>query len=245
MPGRVPPALHVRGLAAGYGGAAVVSDIDLQVQLGDWLGLLGANGSGKSTLLRAITGQIPMLEGEISISGINLNAAPERAKSLLGYAVDGPDLPGTLTPRQYLELVASIRRCTANAWPVEGLPNHFGFAPWLDEPIAACSLGTRAKVSIAAALLGAPPLLILDESLNGLDPVSSWRIKQILRSMVAGGGHAVILSTHMLETVSTVCNCAVFLHNGRIARRWDAAALEAARAAPGGVETSIMQALSD
>jgi ABC-2 type transport system ATP-binding protein len=243
VPNSAAPALRVCGLTAGYGGTAIVSNIDLAVLPGDWLGLLGANGSGKSTLLRAVTGQIPVLQGEISIGGIDLHETPERSKSLFGYAVDGADLPGALTMLQYLEMVASIRRCAANAWPIENLPRHFGFEPWLNEPIAACSFGTRAKLSIAAALLGTPPLLILDESLNGLDPVSSWRIKQVLRSMIATGGHAVMLSTHMLETVSAACTSAIFLHGGKIAQQWNTAALQAACAAPGGFEAAIMRVM--
>jgi ABC-2 type transport system ATP-binding protein len=235
--------LHAQDLTAGYGGEAVISAVGLDIRAGDWLGLLGANGSGKSTLLRAVTGQIPLQSGEVAIGGIALTASPERAKAQFGYAVDAAELPHALTAAQYFAMVASIRRCAPIDWPVVDLPGQLGFAKWLHTPIAACSLGTRAKISIAAALLGTPPLVILDESLNGLDPVSSWRIKQILRSMVARGDHAVILSTHMLEAVASSCNRAILLADGRIARSWDARELEAARAAPDGFEAAVMAAL--
>ncbi len=238
-----PPLLLARGLTAGYGGAAVISDVDIVVRAGDWLGLLGANGSGKSTLLRACTGQIPLQQGSVGICGISLGASAERAKAQFGYAVDAAELPGSLTAAQYFAMVASIRRCAYSDWPVADLPEQLGFAKWLHTPIAACSLGTRAKISIAAALLGMPPLIILDESLNGLDPVSSWRTKQILRAVVARGSHAVILSTHMLEAVAASCTCAVLMADGRIAHRWDASQLDTARTVSGGFESAVMAAL--
>ncbi|MBZ9956464.1 MULTISPECIES: ATP-binding cassette domain-containing protein [unclassified Mesorhizobium] len=150
--------LAVRGLSAGYGGRAVVSDIDLSIDRGDILGLLGANGSGKSTLLRAITGQIPPLGGTVAIDGIDLAGAPERAKFGFGLAMDPSDLPVALTGRQYLELVASIRGCAEDDWPGVNVADRLGLNRWLDRPIAEYSLGTRAKIAIAAALLGAPPL---------------------------------------------------------------------------------------
>jgi ABC-2 type transport system ATP-binding protein len=237
------PLLEVTGLAAGYGRTRIVDGVDLCVQPGTWLGLLGANGSGKSTLLRAITGQIRLQAGRVLIGGIDLAEAPERAKQQFGYAVDGADLPEALTALQYLELVASIRGCAADAWPCGDLIGPLALQRWMHMRIGDCSLGTRMKISLAGALLDGPPLLILDESLNGLDPVASWRIRGILRELVEGGHHAVVLSTHMLETVATNCSDVVFLDGGAINHRWHATQLEAARNTAGGFEALVMQAL--
>ncbi|RWD97681.1 MAG: ATP-binding cassette domain-containing protein, partial [Mesorhizobium sp.] len=99
----------VSGLSAGYRGRAVVRGIDLSLRRGDIVGLLGANGSGKSTLIRAITGQIPLLGGSVTIDGIALATAPERAKAGFGLAIEPHELPAPLSGRQYIELVASIR----------------------------------------------------------------------------------------------------------------------------------------
>lgn len=111
----------------------------------------------------------------------------------------------------------------------------------MDRPIAEFSLGTRAKIAIAAALLGAPPLLVFDESLNGLDPLAGWEIKRIIRAVVASGRHAVIISTHVVDAVPGLCNRAVLLAEGRIARHWDARQL--AEADSDAFEAEVMVAL--
>lgn len=235
--------LAVRGLAAGYGGRAIVGGIDLTLHRGEVLGLLGANGSGKSTLIRAVTGQLPAMAGSVTVGGVAMAADPVAAKAKLGLAVDAPDVPAALTGRQYLELVASIRGCAPDAWPAGDMVALLQFRPWLDRPVASYSLGTRMKVSIAAALLGAPPLLIFDEALNGLDPVVAFAMKQRLGTLAAAG-HAIILSTHVVETVPVVCTRALFLADGRIAGTWDSAELAAASRAPGDFERAVMAALS-
>jgi ABC-2 type transport system ATP-binding protein len=208
--------LSAEGVAAGYGRTVVVQDIDLRVMPGSWLGLLGANGSGKSTLLRAVTGQIALQAGRVLIGGVEMAVAPEIAKRGFGFAVDGAELPGSLTARQYLELVGSIRGCEADDFPCRDLIGALSLQAWMQIRIGDCSLGTRMKISIAGALLGGPALLILDESLNGLDPVASWRIRGILAELVQNGAHAVILSTHMVETIAVNCSEAVYLEDGRI-----------------------------
>lgn len=237
------PLLQARGLAAGYGNTTILQNVDLTVRPGDWLGLLGANGSGKSTLLRALTGQIPLSAGEVTIAGTSLRRHPERAKMAVGYAVDPAELPAGLTGRQYLAMVASIRGCAPTAWPHPDLPALLALGAWLDHPIAACSLGTRGKLSIAAALLDAPPLLILDEALNGLDPLVSIRLRRFLTALTASGRHALILSTHMLEQVATAATDVLLLQDGKIAHAWDRTTLATARAAPGGLEAAFMAAL--
>ncbi|RUX70709.1 ABC transporter ATP-binding protein, partial [Mesorhizobium sp. M7A.F.Ca.US.006.04.2.1] len=235
--------LAVRGLSAGYGGHAVVSGIDLSLARGDILGLLGANGSGKSTLLRAITGQIRPLGGTVAIGGADLAGAPERAKSGFGLAMDPSDLPAALTGRQYLQLVASIRGCAEDGWPGVNVAERLGLKRWIDRLIAEYSLGTRAKIAIAAALLGAPPLLILDESLNGLDPLAAFEVKRVILALAAS--QAVIISTHVVEAVPGLCNRAVLLAGGSIALEWNARQLAEASHAPGAFELHVMQALSE
>jgi ABC-2 type transport system ATP-binding protein len=240
---RAPELLALRGISAGYGDRRIITDIDLTLRRGDILGLLGANGAGKSTLLKAVTGQIRLWTGTVTIDGTDLVRTPERAKAAFGLAVDAPDLPAALSGRQYLELVASIRSCAADSWPCADVVQHLGLARWLDRPIADYSAGTRAKVSIAAALLGAPPLLIFDESLNGLDPVAVWEVKRIMADLAVTGHHAFVLSTHVVETVPGLCNRAVLLADGRIVQTWDVLQLAAASPAPGAFEACVMQAL--
>jgi ABC-2 type transport system ATP-binding protein len=238
-----PDVLCVQNVSAGYGGHRVIAGIDVTMRHGDILGLLGANGAGKSTLLKAITGQIRLQRGSVAIDGIDLAIAPEAAKAVLGLAIDVSELPTALAGQQYLELVASIRSCAANAWPCGDVIDRLGLATWLHRPIAEYSLGTRAKISIAAALLGGPPLLIFDESLNGLDPVAAWEVKRIILDLAATGRHGVIISTHVVETVPSLCNRAIFLAEGEVVESWDAQSLADASRSPGAFETTVMQAL--
>jgi len=240
-----PEALAVRDLSADYGGHPVVGGIELTLNRGDVLGLLGANGSGKSTLLKAITGQIRLFGGSVAVNGVDLAGAPERAKGGFGLAIDVPDLPAALSGRQYLQLVASIRGCAEDDWPGVDVAERLSLKRWIDRPIAEYSLGTRAKVAIAAALLGAPPLLIFDESLNGLDPLAAWEVKRVILALAASGRHAVIISTHVVEAVPGLCNRAVLLAEGSIAREWDARQLAEASHTPGAFEFHVMQALSE
>jgi ABC-2 type transport system ATP-binding protein len=172
-------------------------------------------------------------------------SAPERAKAQLGLAVDIGDLPRALTGNQYLELVASIRGCAADAWPAEDPVAALGLTRWMAQPIATYSLGTRMKLSIAGARLGAPPLLIFDEALNGLDPVAAFTAKRMIAGLARSGRHGVILATHVVETVPTVCTRAVLLSDGRIVRQWDGAELAAGAASPGGFEAVVMAALGE
>ena len=239
------PLLAVSGLGAGYGSRRIVTDIDFIVAPGTWFGLLGANGSGKSTLLRAITGQIRLQEGQVLVGGIDIEKAPEQAKRHFGYAVDGADLPEGLTGRQYLELVASIRGCRADDWPCGDLIEPLALGSWMGARIGDCSLGTRMKISLAGALLSGPKLLILDESLNGLDPVANWRVRQILAKLVRSGRHAVILSTHMVETVAASCTDVIFLEEGRITHRWTTEELRAAQGEAGGFDGLVVRILED
>lgn len=236
--------LAVLGLSAGYGGRSVISGIGVALNRCDILGLLGANGSGKSTLLKAITGQIRLDAGSVAIDGVDLASAPKRAKAGFGLAIDPPELPTALTGRQYLQLVASIRGCAEDDWPCVDVAERLGLRRWIERPIAEYSLGTRAKIAIAAALLGAPPLLIFDESLNGLDPLAAWEVKRIIRAVAASGRHAVIISTHVVEAVPGLCNRAVLLAEGRIAREWDKRQLVEANHAPGAFEAEVMLALT-
>lgn len=233
--------LAVHGLSAGYRGRAVVRGIDLTLILGDILGLLGANGSGKSTLIRAVTGQIPPIAGGVAIDGVDMASAPERAKAGFGLAIEPHELPASLSGRQYVELVASIRACAADDLPQRDLLERLDLGRWIDRPIAEYSLGTRAKIAIVAALLGAPPLLVFDETLNGLDPVAAWEVKRLIAALAASGRHAVIVSTHVVEAVPTLCSRAVLLAEGRIARAWDGRQLAATNS--GAFEAEVMQTL--
>lgn len=237
------PILEVHNASVGYGGHPYVKDIELVVRLGDILGLLGANGSGKSTLLRGITGQSALLSGTITIGGADLCSEPVRAKSQFGLAVDAQDLPSALTGNQYLELVASIRACSVDDPFCLEVVRRLDLNPWLDRTIAQYSLGTRAKISIVAALLGLPPLLVFDETLNGLDPLAAFEAKGIFRQLAQTKSHAIILTTHVIDAVPNLCDWAIFMAGGRIIREWSHSQLKRLGETSGHFEIDVIETL--
>ncbi len=235
--------LSAKDISAGYGGNAVVRDVELMLRPGDYIAIVGANGSGKSTLLRALSGLLPLRTGSVHIGRHDLMRTPERAKAGLGYAVDAPDLPDDLTGSQYLELVASIKKCAARAWLGGDMIAPLQFEPWLPVMIRTYSLGTKMKLSIMAALLGAPPVVILDKSLNGLDPLALHRVRTRLTAMRVAG-HGVIASTHMINVIAPDCTQIMLIEQGTCVQRWADAELRAAQAQPGAVETMIVEKLT-
>jgi len=213
--------LSISGLQKRYRNQAVLRDISLELPAGTLLGLFGANGSGKSTLLRCIAGIDRPDAGRICIDGIDLGQDPVGARSRLGYAVDLARLPPELSCRQCIELVARVRKAAAMPWAlVEALE----FARWLDTAVAHCSLGTRQKLSVVLALIGEPPLILLDEALNGLDPVAAYTLKTLLRQLTQHQGCSVLLATHAMDTVD-LWDQAILLEGGTILRHWDTPAL--------------------
>ncbi|GAB2573232.1 ABC transporter ATP-binding protein [Dyella jejuensis] len=206
-------------ISVSYGEHEVLKNVSLCCGSGSWVGVLGANGCGKSTLLRAITGQVPFKEGDISINGVSLSLDPVRAKSQFGYALDSSELPKELTGLQFLELMASIRNALPNDLS-DRLIKAFHVEPWLNETIGRYSYGTRKKIGILGALIGNPSVLVLDESINGLDPMSAWHLKQVMDELVREGSKTVIMATHAIDVVYEFCSDALLLHGGAIVRSW-------------------------
>ena len=214
-------ALSVDKLCAGYGQDLVLNDVSLDLQRGEWLTLLGPNGVGKSTLLHCIVGQIAPRSGAIHVSGYALaNDRPE-AMRCFGYACPPESLPDLLTGRQCLEVYAAAKELDCIDSSVLELAAALKFTPYLNNFVDTYSLGTRQKLSILLALLGNPPLLVLDEAFNGLDPASSLVLKRYLRASVSANHCAVLLATHSLDIAEHFSDKIALLLNGRLACVWD------------------------
>lgn len=209
-------ALTVSGLRKGYGSREVLKALDLTLAAGSWMCLIGANGAGKSTFFRTITGMLKPGSGAIAYSGVSLLDNPVEAKRHFGYAVDAEDLPMMLTGRQYLELVASARGVPEWGSDGESLMTHFSLGPHVGKRLGDCSHGTRKKVGILGACIGLPPVLLLDEPFNGLDPTSGFALKRLLRNVASQPGRSVLMSTHSVEMVATWCDSAALLRDGQL-----------------------------
>jgi len=213
-------ALAVDGVHLSLGGNTVLRGVDLSLQTGQLMGLIGPNGSGKTSLIRAITGLAPISAGRILVGGVDMAKDSLAARRALGFAPDPTRLPGALTGFQVLSVAAAARGIAETPQRSLDLAERLGCARWIDRRIETYSLGTRQKFAILIGLLGDPPLLVLDEVMNGLDPISSHELKRELVDRCQRGESAVLLATHGLEIAATLLTHAALLVDGSIRHRW-------------------------
>jgi ABC-2 type transport system ATP-binding protein len=221
--------LSIERVKAGYGKRTILRDINLSIAQGEWCTLLGPNGVGKTTLLQAVVGRVACESGKISIAGHALAQNRVDALRALGFAAAPDRLPNLLTGRQCLETYAAAKECGEVDASVLELAQELRFARYLDQFVDTYSLGTRQKLCILLALVGAPKLLVLDEAFNGLDPASALTLKHYLRARVSAGEMSVLLATHALDIVEHFSDTAALLWNGHIVRAWDREALRELR----------------
>jgi len=215
-PGSSAVPLSLTGLSVAYGERPAVRELSLTVQPGEIYGLLGSNGAGKTSTIKAIVGLVRPAGGDIRVFGLDAVRDGLAVKARIGYVPETSMLYEALTPREFLEFVASIRQLDAGTATrrLESYAQAFRLEGEVEEPIATLSNGTRQKVLIIAALLHAPPLLVLDEPLNSLDPRSVRIMKDVLQRYVATGGRGVLFSTHTMEVAEQLCQRVGILDRG-------------------------------
>ena len=213
-----PPELTVsaRGLSRRYGAHTAVNGLDLEVRQGEVLGLLGPNGAGKTTTMQMITGNLAPSDGEIRICGIDLLEQPVLAKARIGYLPETPPLYRELNVEEYLRLAARLHRVPrARCAPaVDAAMQRCGISDVARKLIGSLSKGYQQRVGIAQAIVHEPDLVILDEPTVGLDPNQILDIRALIREL--GRAHSVILSTHILSEVESVCDRVQILHHGEV-----------------------------
>jgi ABC-2 type transport system ATP-binding protein len=189
-----------------------LEQVSLSVEPGEIVGLLGPNGSGKTTLIRLLCAYFPPTSGSVRVAGYDTRTASLEVRRRLGYALEGVVLYPDLTVRDFLRFVQVVKQ--ASAQEVEGTITRCGLADWLHRRIGTLSKGYRQRVVLAQALLGNPPLLILDEPTASMDPEMAVRIRALIKSFA--GTRTVVLSTHALAEASALCHRVLVLHQGRI-----------------------------
>ena len=234
--------LRAAGLRVAYGDDRVLDGVDLEIARGEFVVLIGPNGAGKTTLLYALAGMVPLRGGSVRIAGHDLEQASRKAKAALGLAVDPPSLPGLLTGRECLALFAGARGLPGIPSETFALGDTLSLSQVLDRRIASYSLGMRQKLGILLGLLGEPPLLLLDEPFNGLDPRSALAFKAHLVALVEKGDAGVLLATHSVDFAERHATKVVLLMDGRVRCVWGAVELTAMRENP---ERSLEQAMAD
>lgn len=199
--------LSIEGLSVQYGERRAVSALSISVRPGEIYGLLGSNGAGKSSTIKSVVGLVRPAAGRLRVFGRDVVEEPLRTKAEIGYVPETSMLYDALTPREFLEFVAGVRRldrATATA-RAQTYASVFRLEGEFEEPIVSLSNGTRQKVLLIAALLHSPRLLVLDEPLNGLDPRSVRIVKDLLRRYVTDGNRGVLFSTHTMEVAQELC----------------------------------------
>ena len=238
------PVLEIRALRAGYGPRTVLENISIALAAGEWFVLLGPNGCGKSTLLDCVVSRLVPSGGEILIAGHSLRQAPFEAKRHLGYGCAPDVLPALLTARQCLEVHAAAKGLSVIGDDLLMLADELRFTAYFDAFVDMLSLGTRQKLAVLLALVGDPPLIVLDEAFNGLDPASALILKRHLRVRFERRGGALLLATHSLDIVEHYADRAAVLIDGTLKHVWPKDELQRLRAAPGDFEAALAEAIS-
>jgi ABC-2 type transport system ATP-binding protein len=184
---------------------------------GEIYGLLGPNGAGKTTTIKTILGLIEPTSGSVKVAGFNPVENPVEVKSKIGYVAENPIVYDSLSPRDFLEFVASIRKTDKGSVNglVAQLASAFDMAQYFDSPLATLSLGMKQKVVLIASLIHQPSVLLLDEPLNGLDAKSSRIVKELV-SFHAQKAGAVLFSTHIMEVAEQICTRIGIIYQGKV-----------------------------
>jgi ABC-2 type transport system ATP-binding protein len=200
------------------GKVKAVDDISLTINDGEIVGFIGPNGAGKTTTLKMITGILQADSGSIVLNDFDIAQQPLDAKKQFGFVPDNPDIFLRLKGIEYLNLMADIYEVDTDTRRsrIENLANTFEMTSALDDKILSYSHGMRQKIVVMGVLIHDPSIWILDEPLTGLDPQSSFALKEMMRKQ-ANEGKSVFFSTHVLEVAEKLCDRVAIINRGRIA----------------------------
>lgn len=208
------PAVRARAVTKSFGPVIALDAVDVDVPPGQVHGLVGPNGAGKSTLLGLLLGLAVADSGRLEVLGCRIDRRLAVPDGVTGF-VDGPGLYASLTARQNLAAVMSLRGRGRRTSAVEDALEQVGLASVADDRVGGFSLGMRQRLGLAVALLARPQLLVLDEPANGLDAASRHHVHRLLGDLAAGGT-AVVLSSHRMDDLAALCDEVTILRTGRV-----------------------------
>jgi ABC-2 type transport system ATP-binding protein len=214
-------AIEARGLQKSYSGLLArrgqqaLAGVDLTVPAGAAFGLIGQNGAGKTTFIKILLGVVRPSEGTVRVLGAHPDDPRVRAR--MGYLPERLHLPDAWRPGAFLESVARLKGVRLSTSELEGLLERVGLAAEAHRRIGSFSKGMRQRLGLAAALLGQPELLVLDEPTDGIDPIGRVEIRRILQAEL-GRGATIFLNSHLLAETERVCQRIGILANGRLLR---------------------------
>lgn len=199
-----------------FGPLCAVNDVSLSLRRGEVLGFLGPNGAGKSTTMRMLTGFVQPTSGSATVMGHDVVADAIAARRAIGYLPEGAPLYGDMTVEAFLAFIAEMRGFGGSGKHarIAAAVARTQLQEVLPRPIETLSKGFKRRVGLAQAILHDPPVLVLDEPTDGLDPNQKHEVRRLIQTM--GEDKAIIISTHILEEVDAVCTRAVIIAQGRI-----------------------------
>ena len=203
---------HVRELTIQYGKRIAVDGLDVELAAGEIVLLLGPNGAGKSTTLAAMAGAVLPAKGAILLDGEDLATAPRTARAKVGFADQPPQLYDFFTVEEHVRFIAEARGRSSDGGDVLA---KLGLAGIAKRPCRELSFGMRQRVGLAAALVGPVKLVLLDETLNGLDPHAARAARTTLRA-AADAGAAILMSTHLLGVAEALCDRVLVMNKGKL-----------------------------
>ena len=209
--------IEFQNVSKAYGATQALKDLNLSIQEGQIVGLIGHNGAGKSTTIKSLVSVINPTSGTIRVDGMDLASNQLSIKQKIGYVADSPDLFLRLTAQEFWDLVAASYGLTRQDYEnrLVDLLGLFDFADHRYEVIETFSHGMRQKVFVIGALLSDPDIWVLDEPMTGLDPQAAFDLKQLMRAH-ADKGKTVLFSTHVLEVAEQLCDRLAILKKGEL-----------------------------
>lgn len=213
--------IEVKNIVKKYGDKYAVNDISFTVNRGEIVGFLGPNGAGKSTTMNILTGYLSATSGTVKIDGNDILEEPTRAKKLIGFLPELPPLYMDMTVKEYLDFVYDLKGCKFPRRPhINEICELIKITDVYNRMIKNLSKGYKQRVGFAQALIGNPPVLVLDEPTVGLDPRQIIEIRNLVKKL--GKTHTVILSTHILQEVQSVCDRIIVINKGQLVADGDA-----------------------
>ena len=204
--------LKIKNLTKKFGEQVALSNININIEKNEIIGLLGANGAGKSTLMKSIVGGLKIDSGEILFNNKDITTNEVETKSKIGFLPENNPLYLDMFVKEYLQFVANIHKIPYEN--VEKVLNLVGLTPEKSKKIKQLSKGYKQRVGLAQAIIHRPDLLILDEPTNGLDPNQIVEIRNLIKEI--GQEKTIIISTHIMQEVEALCSRVILIHKGNI-----------------------------
>ncbi len=212
----MPVTIEVSNLTKDFGEISAVSDLSFKARSGEIIALLGPNGAGKSTLMNMITGYLAPTSGSIKVMEKDISGAPLEAKKLIGFLPEGSPLYPDMSVRSFLEYMAELRGFSGNEKKqrLQEIARAANIADILSQKIETLSKGYLRRVGFAQSIISNPPILLLDEPTDGLDPNQKEHIRELITRM--GRDKTIIISTHLLDEAETIANRIILMSKGQI-----------------------------